>query len=171
MEKPESNIMNRKPRDSKEGIFSGGLGFAVAYQGALVTAITIVSYFVGRYYLADTFHAEAIANGLYSAETLGSSMAFLTLSMAEIFQSFNLRSRRGSIFSMKKQNKWLWMAGAAALLLTTAVIEIPFIASIFNFTPINLLEYAIGLGLSIMTIPLVELVKLIQRTIRKNKDQ
>ena len=98
-------------------------------------------------------------------------MAFLTLSMAEIFQSFNLRSRRGSIFSMKKQNKWLWMAGAAALVLTTMVIEVPFIANIFDFTPIGFLEYAIGLGLSIMIIPLVEFVKLIQRIIHKKKDK
>ena len=61
------------------------------------------------------------------------------------------------------------MAGAAALLLTTAVIEIPFLAGIFNFTPIGWLEYFIGLGLSITIIPAVEVVKWIQRKIQKNK--
>ena len=70
---------------------------------------------------------------------------------------------------MKKQNKWLWLAAGAALLLTTAVIEIPFLAEIFNFTRIGLLEYSIGLGLSILVIPAVELVKLIQRKIRSKK--
>ena len=86
MEKPETSIMNRKPRDSKEGIFSGGLGFAVAYQGVLVTLITMASYLIGRYYLAELHHAEAIALGTYSAEMLGTSMAFLTLSLCEICQ-------------------------------------------------------------------------------------
>ncbi|MBQ2249491.1 MAG: cation-translocating P-type ATPase, partial [Clostridia bacterium] len=67
MEKPEADVMNRKPRDSKEGIFAGGLGFAVAYQGALVTLITLASYLIGRYWLADLHHAAAIASGAYSA--------------------------------------------------------------------------------------------------------
>ena len=156
LEHGEPDSMKQKPRNSKEGIFAGGVGFDIFYQGAFVAILTLIAYFIGLK-LDDAEH--------------GITMAFLTLSMAEIFQSFNLRSRRGSIFSMKKQNKWLWMAGAAALILTTAVIEIPFLASIFNFTRITWLEYAIGLGLSIMTIPLVELVKLIQRTIHKNKDR
>ena len=43
MEKPEASVMKRSPRDSKEGIFAGGLGFAVAYQGLLVTLITLAS--------------------------------------------------------------------------------------------------------------------------------
>ena len=104
MEKPEADVMNRKPRDSKEGIFAGGLGFAVAYQGALVTVITLASYLIGRYWLADLHHAAAIAAGAYSAEMLGTSMAFLTLSMCEIFHAFNMRSLRGSIFTMKHKS-------------------------------------------------------------------
>ena len=155
MEKPESNIMNRKPRDSKEGIFSGGLGFAVAYQGVLVTAITLISYFVGRYYLAEVFHAEAIAQGLYSAEMLGSSMAFLTLSMAEIFHSFNMRSLHGSIFTMKTQNVWLWGAGILSFIMTTVVIEIPFLADAFSLAHLNLREYGIAMLLAISIIPVV----------------
>ena len=170
MEKPESNIMNRKPRDSKEGIFSGGLGFAVAYQGALVTAITIVSYFVGRYYLADTFHAEAIANGLYSAETLGSSMAFLTLSMAEIFHSFNMRSLHGSIFTIKNQNVWLWGAGLLSFILTTVVIEVPFLAEAFSLAHLNLREYGIAVILALSIIPIVEIIKIFSRMIDKKKE-
>ncbi len=152
MEHGEDDIMNQKPRDSKDGIFSDGVGFDIFYQGVFVTALTLAAYFIGK----------AIGGGDH-----GTTMAFLTLSMAEIFQSFNLRSRRGSIFTMKKQNKWLWMAAVTALILTTAVIEIPFLARLFSFTRIGWGEYAIGLVLAFLIIPMVEFVKWIQRKIKK----
>lgn len=167
MEKPEADIMKRKPRDAKEGIFAGGLGVAVAYQGFLVTLITLVSYVIGRYWLAEAYHAEAILAGTYSAADLGTSMAFLTLSMAEICHAFNMRSLHGSIFKMKSQNKWLWGAGALSLILTTVVIEVPFLARAFNLAHLDLMEYGIAMLLAISVIPIVEIVKLIQRKLKK----
>ena len=53
------------------------------------------------------------------------------------------------------------------ILLTTAVIEIPFIANAFGFTHIHWDEYAIAIGLAILVVPIVELVKVIQRAVRK----
>ncbi len=167
MEKPEADVMNRKPRDSKEGIFAGGLGFAVAYQGVLVTIITMASYLIGRFWLADLHHAEAIAAGTYSAEMLGTSMAFLTLSLCEICHAFNMRSLHGSIFKMKNQNWWLWGAGALSLILTTVVIEIPFLANAFELAHLDLMEYGIAFGLAILIIPIVEIVKIIHRAVDK----
>lgn len=163
MEKPEASIMKRKPRDSKEGIFAGGLGFAVAYQGVLVTIITMVSYLLGRYWLADLHHADAIAAGTYSAEMLGTSMAFLTLSLCEICHAFNMRSLHGSIFKMKGQNLWLWGAGVLSLLLTTLVIEVDFLAKAFELAHLDLLEYGIAFGLAILIIPIVEIIKIVYR--------
>ena len=171
MEEPESDVMKRKPRDSKEGIFAGGLGAAVFYQGLLVTVITLVSYFIGRDYLAGLHHAEAIAAGAYSAETLGTSMAFLTLSMCEIFHAFNMRSLKGSIFKMSTQNKWLWGAGILSLLLTTAVVEIDFLCNAFGLAHLDLMEYGIAMGLAILIIPIVEIVKLVHRAIDKKKGE
>ncbi len=171
MEKPEKNIMNRRPRDSKEGIFAGGLGFAVAYQGVLVTLITMASYLIGRYWLADLHHAQAIAAGTYSAEMLGTSMAFLTLSLCEICHAFNMRSLHGSIFKMKNQNIWLWGAGILSLILTTVVIEVDFLAKAFELAHLDLMEYGIAFGLAILIIPIVEIIKIFHRAIdnRKNK--
>ena len=171
MEKPEADIMKRKPRSSKEGIFAGGVGFAVAYQGFIVTVITLASYFIGRYWLAGLHHADAIAAGTYSAESLGTSMAFLTLSMCEIFHAFNMRSLKGSIFTMKTQNKWLWGAGAVSLLLTTVVIEIDFLAKAFDLAHLDLMEYGIALGLAFCIIPIVEITKAIQRAVEKKRDK
>ena len=169
MEKPESNIMRRKPRDSKEGIFAGGLGFAVAYQGVLVTIITMASYLIGRFWLADLHHAEAIAAGTYSPEMLGTSMAFLTLSLCEICHAFNMRSLHGSIFKTKGQNLWLWGAGILSLVLTTLVIEVDILANAFELAHLDLREYGIALGLAILIIPIVELIKVIHRAVDKKR--
>ena len=167
LEKPEADVMRKAPRDPKEGIFAGGMGVAIAYQGVYLTIITLASYCIGRYVLADMHHATAIAAGEYSAQMLGYSMAFLTLSMGEIFHSFNMRSLHGSVFTLKSQNKWLWGAGALSLLLTTAVIEIPFLADAFSLAELNLPEYAIALALAVSVIPVVELCKLIYRSVEK----
>ena len=171
MEKPEADVMLRKPRNSKEGIFAGGLGFAVAYQGVLVTIITMASYFIGRFWLADAFHHEAITAGHYSAEMLGTSMAFLTLSLCEICHAFNMRSLHGSIFTMKNQNWWLWGAGILSLILTTVVIEIPFLADVFELAQLDLREYGIAFGLAILIIPIVEIVKIFHRMVDKKKNR
>ncbi len=170
MEKPEADVMNRAPRDSREGIFAGGLGFAVAYQGLLVTLITLASYYIGR----DVLYAQHVAaSGIlpYTAAELGTSMAFLTLSMCEIFHAFNMRSLHGSIFTMRHQNWWLWGAGILSFLLTTAVVEIDFLANAFNLAHLNLKEYAIAMALAVSIIPIVELVKLIQRLVMKAKNK
>ncbi len=161
MEKPEDDVMKRAPRDSKEGIFAGGLGAAVIYQGALVTIITLISYFLGRDYLYSAYA------GMYSPEMIGTSMAFLTLSMAEIFHAFNMRSLHGSIFKMKTQNIWLIGAGILSFVLTATVIEIDFLANAFSLANLNIREYGIALLLSITIIPIVEIVKAITRAIKK----
>ena len=168
MEKPEADVMKRSPRDSKEGIFAGGLGFAVAYQGLLVTIITLASYYIGR----DVLYAQHVAaSGFvpYTAAELGTSMAFLTLSMCEIFHAFNMRSLHGSIFKLKNQNWWLWGAGLLSFILTTAVVEIDFLSFAFELAHLNFKEYAIAMALAISIIPIVELVKLIQRLTMKSK--
>ena len=155
MENAESNIMRRKPRRSDEGIFADGLGVNVAYQGALVTVLVLVSYFIG-FNLAPDHPADH-----------GMTMAFLTLSMAEIFHSINMRSTKQSIFCLGTHNKMLYLAAIGSLVLTTLVCEIPFIAAAFGFTSVGILEYLIAVGLGLCVIPVVEIVKLIQRKIKK----
>ena len=162
MEKPEADVMKRQPRDSKEGIFAGGLGAAVAYQGLLVTLITLASYFIGHYLEAGNFdiHQESVH---------GTTMAFLTLAMCEVFHSFNMRSLRGSIFTLKGQNKWLWGAGLLSLILTSVVVLIAPIAEVFSMVAIDWVEYLVAMALGFTIIPMVELVKFVHRLIDKKK--
>ena len=90
-------------------------------------------------------------------------MAFITMSMAEIFHAFNMRSQHGSIFHMNGHNWYLYGAMGASLLLTLAVIYIPALANLFSFEHISVTEYFTALGLALLIIPAVELVKAIQR--------
>ena len=161
MEKAEPGIMKRQPRNAKDGIFAQGMMFDVIFQGTVVGLITLAAFFLGHY----------IEQGSWTIgdSSDGTTMAFLALSMTEIFHSFNMRSRDQSIFSIRKQNVVLWGAFIGSLLLTTAVIEIPFLANAFGFTPIDIREYGIAMALAVTIIPIVEIEKLIENAIRKRK--
>ncbi len=159
MEKAEADIMRRAPRDAKAGIFAGGMGVDIFYQGALVSVLTLASYFIGCYLETGVW---AFVN-----EPHGITMAFLTMSMAEMFHSFNMRSQRGSVFTMKTHNKVLWIAMLGSFAATTLVCEWPLLAGAFGLTSVNVTEYAIAIGLGFAVIPVVEIVKWIQRKFAK----
>ena len=159
MERAEPDIMRRKPRSAREGVFAGGMGFDIGYQGLMVSVLVLISFFIGHFMESGSW---TIAN---SAD--GTTMAFLTMSMAEIFHSFNMRSQRSSIFKLGSQNKVLIGAAIFTLVATTAVCEIPFLATAFGFTHVNLVEYLIAIGLGVLVIPIVEIIKFIQRKTAK----
>ena len=157
LERGEPDIMDRPPRKASDGIFAGGLGVGIAYQGVLIAVITLASYVIGHCMEVGHF---AWPHGVSDD---GMTMAFLTMNMCEILHSFNMRSQRRSIFTLPGHNKLLWVAMLAALVLTTIVLEVPAIAAAFGFTPVDWNEYAVALGLAILVVPIVELVKLFQR--------
>ena len=157
LEQAEPDTMTRPPRDSRDGVFAGGLGVDLAYQGVLITLITLVSYIIGHCMEVGYFEMPK------GVSDDGMTMAFLTMSMCEIFHSFNMRSQRKSVFSLPSHNKVLWAAMAGSLVLTTAVLEVPVLANAFGFTPVSWPEYGIALALAFLVIPVVELVKLCQR--------
>lgn len=164
MEKSEKNIMSRPPRNSKDGIFSGGVGFDIFYQGLFVTGLTLAAYFIGHYIEAGVWEITNSPDGM--------TMAFLTMSMCEIFHSLNMRSQRGSTVAMTfkgSHNMYLFGSCLMSLLMTTVVIYVPFLANAFDFQTIDLMEYAVALALAFAIIPLVEIVKAIERAVDKRK--
>lgn len=164
MEKGEKNIMSRPPRNSKDGIFSGGVGFDIFYQGLFVTGLTLAAYFIGHYIEAGVWEITNSPDGM--------TMAFLTMSMCEIFHSLNMRSQRGSTVAMTfrgSHNMYLFGSCLLSLLMTTVVIYVPFLANAFDFQTIDLMEYAVALALAFAIIPLVEIVKAIERAVDKKK--
>ena len=162
LEKAEPDTMKRPPRSSSDGIFSGGMAGDIAYQGILITVITLVSYIIGHSMEVGHF---AIPHGVSHD---GMTMAFLTMSMCEIFHAFNMRSQRKSVFKLG-HNIVLWMAMLGSVALTTIVLEVPAVANAFGFTPVSWNEYAIAIGLAVLIVPIVETVKAFQRKTAKKK--
>lgn len=166
MEKGEKDIMRRLPRKSTDGIFAGGVGGDIAYQGLLVTLLTLAAYFIGHFMESGVWEIQNSADGM--------TMAFLTMSMCEIFHSLNMRSQKGSVVAMSlhgSHNKFLALSTIASFITTTAVIYIPGLNDAFGFTHISLPEYAVAMALAFSIIPLVEIVKAFQRLYAKRKNK
>ena len=161
MEAAEPDAMRRPPRSPDEGVFAGGMAFDMALQGLVIAALTVLSYFVGHRMSAGAWDVAQSSQGM--------TMAFLTLSMTEIFHAFNMRSRHGSLLSEKTQNRWLWLTLAFSLLMTAAVVFVPFLRDAFSFAPITLREYAASMGIALCILPIVELLKLVERSAKRRK--
>jgi Ca2+-transporting ATPase len=147
MEQAEAGIMERPPRGKNEGLFTGGFGPDILYQGIVIAILTLAAY----------------GYGSRSGPDVGMTMAFVTLSMCEIFHAFNMRSRRGSVFLLHGQNKVLLGTTLAALLLTFAMVEVPFLSSLFSMAELNMQHYLISIGAALLILPTVEAVKAVQR--------
>ena len=147
MEKAEPDVMKRKPRAGNEGIFADGLGIDILWEGAVISALTLISFFIG-----NTF-----------GEGYGMTFAFVTLSIAEITQSFNLRSRTESVFRLKGHNKYLWLAMGVSFALTTLITFVPFLRTAFSFSSITVWQYALAFAIGILMLPVAEAVKIIHK--------
>ena len=154
-EAPDKGVMNRPPREKNEGVFAGGLGVDALYQGILVSLLTVLSYLIGHYIESGVWEFVNSRDGM--------TMAFLTMNIAEVFHAYNMRSQRGSVFKLKTHNRFLYLAMIVSLVLTAAVIYIPFLSNAFDLAHINLTEYLIALGLAFSMVPIVECVKFFQR--------
>lgn len=166
MEEAEGDVMKRKPRNASDGVFAGNMGLDTVVQGLIITVLVLASFFCGVYFDLGVIDLSKLATSMADEE--GVMMAFITLNMVEIFHCFNMRSRRASIFHMKKQNKWLWGAAFLALVLTLVVVEVDALSMIFfgveHLEPKGMIT---ALALGFLIIPLVEIYKAIMRAVEK----
>ena len=174
MEEAEGDVMKRKPRNATDGVFAGNMGLDTVVQGIIIAALVLISFFCGVYYGLGTIDLGVLVDSLNNAQSMadeeGVMMAFITLNMVEIFHCFNMRSRRASIFHMKKQNKWLWGAAFLALVLTLVVVEVDALSMIFfGVTHLELKGMVTALALGFLIIPIVEVYKAIMRAVEKDK--
>jgi Ca2+-transporting ATPase len=161
MEEQEADIMKRNPRNAGDGIFADGVAGETLFQGAVIGSLTLLAYFVGHYMESGLWEIAESADGM--------TMAFLSLSLLEMFHSFNMRSRHESIFRLKTKNKFLFGSLLASFVLTTAVIYVPFLSRAFEFEHISLTEYFVAILIAVSIIPIMEVMKLIRRFQLKNK--
>jgi len=147
MEAAEEGIMKRKPRKSGTHIFSDGMGINLLWQGFVIAALTFISYMIG-------YHT--------SPET-GTTMAFLTLSVCEMIHAWNMRSLKGSVFSLKHSNNFLLFSVLASLLLTIPILFVPVLRNIFSLVQLSGTQFLYAILLAVAIMPVVEIVKAVQR--------
>ena len=146
-ERAEKDIMKRRPRGSKEGIFADGIGVNIIYQGLLIAALTLAAYFI---------------TDIWGRPEAAMTAAFFTISMCEIAQAFTMRSIKHSSLTLKHQNVLLWGAAGISLALSLLVIYVPFLAGVFSLEPLTAKELALSSVLAVSVIPVIELVKGVQ---------
>lgn len=175
MEKAENDIMRRKPRSTKDGIFSGGAGIDMIWQGIYLSIIEIAAYVIGYWLEPAGGAAHSFAGFFAGNECVNAmAMAFLTVNFAEMMCAINMRSRQGSLFSahmLKNTNWWLVGAFVATTLMTLAAIYIPGLNSVFGIESgtFSWYELAISFGLALTTIPVFEIGKALRRMSSKKK--
>ena len=151
----EPGLMERKPRDPKKSIFADGLWASIIFQGIIIGVVTLVAFNLGN----RTSIEE------------GRTMAFVTLTLAQLMHTFNVRSTDKSIFTVGLfTNKYLIGANLLSIFLVVILIVVPQLREIFKLTLIST-EYALEvIGLSLMPIVLVEIRKVFTRARNKNKN-
>ena len=183
MEKAEADVMKRKPRKSTEGIFSGGAGIDMVWQGIVIAILILAAYFIGYaisyhsfegLFFSSSVEVKNMEGALKAAHVNAMAMAFLTCNFAEMFTAINMRSRTGSIFSksMFKNMNW-WVIGAffVTTLLTLAAIYVPGLNSVFGIESgtFQFSELLISFGLAALLFPIFELGKFFRRlNLKKN---
>jgi Ca2+-transporting ATPase len=136
---------------------------AIAQTGAVLTAFGLgLLWHLGVAPLATGNPLSALLAydwtgvDVQTAET----MAFVTLSLAELFRAFTVRSERLSIFRLGFfSNRYLVAAVAASLVLLLATVFVPFLQPIFNTHPLAGREWAVVLGLALVPAAAEELTK------------
>lgn len=144
LEKPEADIMDKKPRDSKKGIFADGLWQRIITEGTMLGILTLVAFSVGNY--------------LYDIE-VGRTMAFVCLGLLELVHSFNIKSEE-TIFKVGLfENKYLLGAFILGALLQIVVVVIPSVAEVFKLVPLTQVQWMYTFGISILPLVIMEIQK------------
>ena len=144
LEPPEKDIMQRKPQDSRKGIFSDGLWNKIIVEGIMLGMLTLVAFSIGNKYY-----------GIEVART----MAFVSIGLLELVHSFNIKSEK-SIFKVGIfENKFLIGSFILGAFVQTIVLFIPSLAEIFQLVQLNKTQWIITLAISILPIPIMELQK------------
>ena len=152
-EKPEQNIMKRKPIKNSGNLFKGNVGINILASATFVSIGIITIYCISKFVL-----------GLSSAEI--STICFIYLCLSELFHSYNLKSESHSLFSKNPfDNKILnWSFLASVLLMVLiVVVPIPALQSVMGITSINWWQWLLAIGSAILIIPYFEIVKIFIR--------
>lgn len=144
LELPNKDIMSRKPRDSRKGIFADGLWSKIFVEGTMLGVLTLVAFSIG--------------NSLYGVE-VGRTMAFVSLGLLELVHSFNIKSEESIFKTGILENKYLVGAFILGAILQVVVVLIPAVADLFSLVPLTGTQWLYTFGISILPLVIMELQK------------
>ena len=156
LEKPEKDIMQRKPIDSKKGIFANGLWNKIILEGTMIGVLTLVAFSIGNKY--------------YTLE-VARTMAFLSIGFLELIHSINVKNEKSIFETGLFENKYLVGSFVLGIFVQAIVVVVPAFAKVFEVVPLSLTQWIITIAISILPIPVIELQKKIdsKNEIKQNK--
>lgn len=157
----QGDVMEQPPHKREEGVFSGGVGFAVAVEGCLVGALALLAYTIGRAFFDYDPAAPAI----------GRTMAFCVLSLSQLVHSFNMRSEHSVLKLGLLSNRKLVAACGFCAILMVSVVLFPPLSALFQTTALTAFQWLIVAALSLCPLLVVEGEKLLwEHLLRKKKN-
>ncbi len=183
MERGDPDIMSRSPRPKKEPIINASMRTGIIIQTITQTGAVLTAFSLGllwelkalgfgmplgmnplAYLLGFNWHSVNLEN-VRTAET----MAFMTLSLCELFRAYTVRSEKVSLASIGMfSNKWMQYAVGSSMVLLLLVCVIPFLQNIFNTHFMSGPEWAVVIGLSLIPAISEEITKFFLRRREKN---
>ena len=164
MEAVESDVMDASPKPKKEGLFAGGFGIRIALQGVMFACLALAAFWIGCGVPFSQISSLA-SNSIEISR--GVTLAFLTLSLSQVTQAFNMRSERSLFKTGLFGNKTLNISTAVALSLTIAVALVPGVRDAFGLVLLEPYHYLICFGLILIPFIFMEISKLFIRNRRK----
>jgi Ca2+-transporting ATPase len=165
VEPGDPDIMKEKPRNPKESIFHG-YKLSLFINGLIIGALTLFAFvygirdFMGISGFEQIIPAQIPENALIHAQT----MAFIVLSFSQLVHSLNMRSFEKSIFKKGLfTNKYLIGAILLGGVLQALIVSVPFLEEIFKVSMLNIVDWSIVLGLSLVPLIINEIIKIFKR--------
>jgi Ca2+-transporting ATPase len=154
LEPSAPGMMKQPPRDPNEKLLNPRFSGLIAWQAAVLAAVTLAAYAIGL-----DWHGSEAEGG-----RIAMTIAFMTLALAQVFHAFNARSRRDSAFTAQLfSNGWLWAAVAACLLLQVAAVSVPLLQRVLRTAMPGPADWGLIVACSLIPILVVEAVKLAAR--------
>ena len=155
LDEAEHDIMTRPPRNPKENIVSGKVGFNILYQGLSQAIIVILVFVVGVF--------------CFNSPTKASTMAFLTLNFIQLFHMYNVHSSKSIFKDSAFKNKFINISFLCEIGLFILIAFVPFLSNILGMTPLTALEWFIVFLASFLIVPICEVVKFFEQKYEKRK--
>ncbi|MBR1984831.1 MAG: cation-transporting P-type ATPase, partial [Clostridia bacterium] len=151
----ESDLMKKPPRDPKQYIIGGRVGFNIIYQGVTQSLIVLAVYMIGLFG--------------FGSPVAATTMAFLTINIVQLFHMYSVRTLHSIFASNPFKNKLINIAFVSELAIILLVSLLPPVAGILGLTQLSIAQWAIVFGASMLIIPIVEIVKFCQKKADEKK--